>query len=286
MIYLIGNPTRDTIRTDADAVEALGGTVLYAGLLLKKLGHEVAVVGNGDQIMHDFLVHHAIQTDCFNPAAHIIEFENAYCSGKRFQKAKAGDAIYLKDVPQAAFESEALLIGAVLQEVDVEIAAVPRAGLLMLDLQGFLRRLSAAGDVSLHFDARTERVIRNCDILKVDPEEAFVVTGTHQPDRAAQRLHRMGAPVVLITLGARGCWIYDGTKKAAIEAPRIDAVDPTGAGDVFAAAFTSQILKGTGLETAGRFATAAAALSTRSFGPEGVPTLEEIDDWVRCGWTC
>jgi hypothetical protein len=48
MMYLIGNPTHDTLSINKKTVQALGGTVWYAALFLAGLGRRVAVVGIGD----------------------------------------------------------------------------------------------------------------------------------------------------------------------------------------------------------------------------------------------
>ncbi len=44
------------------------------------------------------------------------------------------------------------------------------------------------------------------------------------------------------------------------------AVDATGAGDAFGGAFVARLVAGDGLESAGRYAAAAAALSTEGYG--------------------
>ena len=280
-IYLIGNPTRDKILIGEQVVETLGGTVLYAALLMSKLGCSVAVVGKGDRHMRDVMSGNGIQARYFQTSSRVTEFENDYRGGRRRQKAKAGETITLKDVPPEAFAADALLIGAVLREVTFDIVAAPRQGVLMLDAQGFLRRLSPGGAVSLHFESDARRSIRRGDLLKVDEQEARVISGTWDIHLALQRLYRMGPRVVLLTLGKRGAWVYEGRQPLFIEAPVVDTVDPTGAGDVFTAAFVIKYLEGVGLEKAARFAAAAAALSTRSFGTSGIPYLSEINSCLR-----
>jgi sugar/nucleoside kinase (ribokinase family) len=54
-------------------------------------------------------------------------------------------------------------------------------------------------------------------------------------------------------------------------------VDPTGAGDIFAAAFFARLYTTRDPWEAGRFATHLAAFSVTRHGLEGVPTREEID---------
>jgi sugar/nucleoside kinase (ribokinase family) len=281
MIYLIGNPTHDRIRIGAHRIKTLGGTVVYAAILLAKLGYRVAVVGKGDRLMRKFLSVRGIDVRYFRSADRVVEFDNDYRGGRRVQKAKAGDAITLEDIPGAAFTARALLVGAVLQEVTADVAAAPRRGLLMIDAQGILRRLGPDGTVSLGFDADAERMIGQCDILKADEPEARVISETENIQLSLRRMHGMGPTVVILTLGRRGAWIYDGHRPVFVDVPGVVSVDPTGAGDVFEAAFLVQYLAGAGLGKAGRFAAAAAALSTRSFGPSAIPSPAEINACMR-----
>ena len=58
-------------------------------------------------------------------------------------------------------------------------------------------------------------------------------------------------------------------------------VDPTGAGDVFSAAFLVRYIASGNLIAAGRFAVTAAALSTRGFGASALPSETEISSLMK-----
>jgi sugar/nucleoside kinase (ribokinase family) len=58
-------------------------------------------------------------------------------------------------------------------------------------------------------------------------------------------------------------------------------VDPTGAGDVFSAAFLVRHIATGNLVAAGRFAVTAAALSTRGFGASALPSEAEISSLMK-----
>jgi hypothetical protein len=85
-----------------------------------------------------------------------------------------------------------------------------------------------------------------------------------------------GPKTVAITLGARGAFItmvngygqqtHEWEDGYSIE----EAVDPTGSGDVFLAAFTSALLLGNGFRDALSFSVKASALSTTTRGAEGL----------------
>jgi 1D-myo-inositol 3-kinase len=281
MIYLIGNATHDTLSINKKTVPALGGTVWYAAMFLAGLGHRVAVVGRGDGKIKRRLARVGVDVRHFSDAGPVTLFENTYSAGVRKQKARPGGDIQRTDVPQAAFDATGMLVGPVLQEVDPAILRKPRSGCLMLDAQGFLRQLSTAGDVILRMTPEAETALVHCDILKVDAREAAVITSTCDGETAGHVLHRMGPKIVIITKGADGALFYDGVRFTQITAPEVGVIDPTGAGDVFSAAFLVRYILSGDLIAAGRFAVTAAALSTRGFGASALPSEAEISSLMK-----
>ncbi len=120
-------------------------------------------------------------------------------------------------------------------------------------------------------------------ILTPNASEAAQLTGERDPEAAARALAaRSGAPV-LVTLGAAGALLFDGEAER-IPAPRVDAVDTTGAGDTVNGALAAELAAGRELRDAVGFALAAAALSTRSEGARGgMPHRDEVEKWLaRC----
>lgn len=84
--------------------------------------------------------------------------------------------------------------------------------------------------------------------------------------------------IVIVTLGAEGSLIGCGEQRIVIPAYPVEVVDTTGAGDVYHAAFVhAHCLQGWGLEQAGHFASAAAALKcTQTGAQKGAPTLDAV----------
>jgi ribokinase len=117
-------------------------------------------------------------------------------------------------------------------------------------------------------------------ILTPNASEAAQLTGERDPEAAARALAaRTGAPV-LVTLGADGALLLDGDAER-IPAPRVDAVDTTGAGDTVNGALAAELAAGRELRDAVRFALAAAALSTTAEGARGgMPRREEVERWL------
>lgn len=89
----------------------------------------------------------------------------------------------------------------------------------------------------------------------------------------------VGVPVLILTLGSRGCFISQPDGFCAVAAiSGIKAVDTTGAGDAFVGAFATAFAEHEEVERAARFANAAAALSvTRNGTAPAMPYRAEID---------
>jgi len=84
---------------------------------------------------------------------------------------------------------------------------------------------------------------------------------------------------ILVSLGPRGAVLVrrDGSP-IDIRAPRVKAVDATGAGDALNGALAAALATGVGLEAAARRAVVAASISvTRAGAREGMPTLAELE---------
>ncbi|HEX6444683.1 MAG TPA: PfkB family carbohydrate kinase, partial [Streptosporangiales bacterium] len=84
---------------------------------------------------------------------------------------------------------------------------------------------------------------------------------------------------VVLRLGADGCLLREaGGTTTPIPAPRVDAVDTNGAGDVHVGAFLAALSRGLDPVAACRRANAAAAYAVARYGPATAPTLAELDD--------
>jgi hypothetical protein len=113
-------------------------------------------------------------------------------------------------------------------------------------------------------------------------DEAAALTGKKDPIKAAHELQKMGPQTVVIKMGATGALAV--TKKETIFEPafQVKEVDPTGAGDVYDAAFLYGTLRKLPLEKTLEFAGAAGAIKVTRFGPMGGPSsLQEVEDFIQ-----
>lgn len=124
--------------------------------------------------------------------------------------------------------------------------------------------------------AGTRALAGKVDFLVCSERFSCEWTDQSDPSAAAGRLAGLAQSVV-VTLGSRGLvWKHrDGA--GSMPAFRVDAVDTTGAGDVFHGAFAAGIAMKWAWEKILKFASAAAALTCVKFGSRpGIPTLEEV----------
>ena len=129
-----------------------------------------------------------------------------------------------------------------------------------------------------------EPFIRSADAVLLGGDEARVLMDVESPVDAARAILDMGPRVVVLKLGPRGSAAV--TRSGVVEVPAylVEEVDPTGAGDVFNAAFIYGVLTGWDLEKVLRFANAAAAVKVKRRGPmEGPRSLGEVEEVLRRG---
>lgn len=125
--------------------------------------------------------------------------------------------------------------------------------------------------------------LRHCEAFLPNAEEAMRYTGTDCPRAAAHALTEH-VPVAVVTLGADGAYAVDRRTGESAEVPAIavEALDPTGAGDVFVAGFVTGSLAGWPLADRLGFAGLTAALSVQEFGGSlSAPGWSEIAAWWR-----
>lgn len=91
----------------------------------------------------------------------------------------------------------------------------------------------------------------------------------------ARALQRRGANQVIITCGERGAILCQNNEVEILPAPKIQAIDTTGAGDAFAGALAVQWCRTADLSASIRFANAAGALTATHEGANSVELTRE-----------
>jgi sugar/nucleoside kinase (ribokinase family) len=179
--------------------------------------------------------------------------------------AGPGDAVYVSGYGLAAPASGAGLA--------TWAAALPGGVTLFVDPGPLVAGIPAG---------QLDPVLARADWWSCNQREATLLTGAGPPAEAARQLRaRLPRGSVLVRAGAAGCVLVTGGEPLAeIPAPRVDAVDTTGAGDAHAGVFLAALAAGLPPAAAAARANAAAALSTTRTGPATAPARAELDRFL------
>lgn len=129
--------------------------------------------------------------------------------------------------------------------------------------------------------------LRGIDYFTPNETEAAACTGIpvespEQVHKAAELLLQKGIKNVLITLGKRGAYFYNGREEYLVSPPAVQAIDTTGAGDAFNGGFAVALAEGKDTLTAMRFASCVASLSiTQKGAAEAMPTRDEAEKLMQ-----
>jgi sugar/nucleoside kinase (ribokinase family) len=126
-------------------------------------------------------------------------------------------------------------------------------------------------------------MLADCHAFLPNAVEAMRYTRASSPEEAARRLAGL-VPVVVVTCGSDGAIAIDSATGELVRGPAVpvEALDPTGAGDVFMAGFILGTLDGWPLARRVAFANLIASLSVQHFGGSlSAPGWGDIADWWR-----
>jgi len=267
----------------ADLVHDGGGQVGTALTALARLGARTGYIGvlGEDQegkFLHELFVREGVDT------------------ARLRRRAGVGTNVCLLLVEQATAQRAILCR----QRVCITDLALERADqayieatqVLHLDGQFMPAAIQAAhwarqAGVKICFDGNHPRpgmdeLLPMVDWLVVAEPFPAAYTGLTDQQDAGRALLDLGAEVLVVTQGERGCQVW--TKESQFQVPgfEVQAVDTTGAGDAFHGAFIYAMLQGWGLHRVAIFANAVAALNCQMLGGRrGLPTLAQVEELLE-----
>jgi sugar/nucleoside kinase (ribokinase family) len=147
------------------------------------------------------------------------------------------------------------------------IAPAPERWPTLARERGALVFADVGWDPSRAWSRDTLGRLEQVDAFLPNAVEAMSYTRTDTPEAALAALADR-VPTAVVTLGADGAIGTDPESRGIVRVPGLptESLDPTGAGDVFVAAFVTGTLAGWPLEVRLRFAVLCAGLSVRHFG--------------------
>jgi len=129
-----------------------------------------------------------------------------------------------------------------------------------------------------HVTPRTRELVAAVSIPIFGAGVPEAITGEADAERALRALRQEHDGLLCVTRGTHGALLLDGDTLHTVAAHAVDAVDTTGAGDVFRGAFIHALLRGRTPAEILAFANAAAAVScTREGAIDSVPTLADVE---------
>jgi fructokinase len=132
-------------------------------------------------------------------------------------------------------------------------------------------------------------VMPYADIVKISEEEWEFITDDVELTNGVDRILGLGAKLLVVTLGERGCYYTNGSVEGYVDGFEVDVVDTLGAGDAFVAAMLTQLmqyadltsLENDQLNAIMRYANAAGALATQKVGViPALPTPSDIEHFL------
>jgi ribokinase len=122
-----------------------------------------------------------------------------------------------------------------------------------------------------------KRIYESLYVIVVNEHEARDITGQEDIPGSIRGLHDLGSKNVVVTLGARGVMYSEGKTVEFVAAPKVQAVDTTGAGDCFVGWLGAGIAEGLFLRAAIERACKAASIKvTRAGAQGGMPYRREV----------
>ncbi|MRR29588.1 ribokinase [bacterium] len=251
---------------------ALGGTASYAALTAVSFGLRVGIVTScrADLNLDIFDGITILRKD----AEQNSTFINTHTPAGRIQHIKGvAETINLADIPAAWRDAPVVHLGPIVHEIANDIAdAFPNA-IIGVTPQGWLRVWDKDGLVSYKRWEDASQVLNHASVVIMSIEDV-------QGDEDVVSEFAGLVPVLVVTEGAAGCRVYWNGDLRNFRPPQVNEVDPVGAGDIFATSFFIRYQATRDPWESARFATLLAANSVTRKTLAGVPTKEEVNQFM------
>ncbi len=133
-------------------------------------------------------------------------------------------------------------------------------------------------------DPLPRELIEAADIIVPNQTELAALTGHNGPvgmTNAVDLARQLPCRAVVVTLGGDGALVIDAAGDTHVEAPRVDPVDTTAAGDSFCAGLADALADGATLLDAARWAVRVGAATTLNRGAQpSLPTSDDVEQLV------
>ena len=249
----------------------LGGAAAFASLTAERLGLRSGLVTSAAPTFPFWDSLDGVEIHC-QEAARTTELENIYDRRERRQRVLA-EAAPLTEASLASIrgrlaDDAAVLYCPVVHEVELTLAPLAPRGLAGVAPQGFFRRWKPQGLVEACDWEDALTALAGADVVTMSEDDHVA------PEELAEEFP---GRAFVVTKGAKGARIYSQGDVYDLPAFPAVEVDPTGAGDVFAAAFLLALRERRPVVRAARFAACVASFAVEAPGIEGIPTRKAVE---------
>lgn len=273
-LAIFSHCTIDSICGGGQTVEAAGGPASYCSITARRMGFDVDLF---TKVGHDF----KFKNDLEKRGIFLSQNSMSDKPTTRFflKLHGMGRELYLQtkceEIEFRNSDADGVIVSPVFDEVSEETLdrIKDNFNFLLLDPQGFLRRIDSNNKIYLE---KNFLDLSNVTAIKVDPEEAFCLSGLREKD-AMIALQKRGAKHVLYT-NRQEITMLVRDRMYHLRLPDVKINDTTGVGDIFCAAFACSYLKEKDSLWAICFAvgSAQAALDTKASALDKIPNAGQI----------
>jgi 1D-myo-inositol 3-kinase len=248
----------------------VGGTTTYSSITARNLGRRPGIVTRlapdfvWPDVLHDVAVARV-------PSAHTTTFHNIYHDGHREQfLLSVADSIQPDDIPTKWRTVPIVHLGPLNRELDSRFAKLFPNALVGVTPQGWLREWDESKRVRMRPWEEAPEILPHVDVLVLSEED---LNGNASLMDEYTRLTR----IAVMTQGRDGCIVFAQGEARHVAGFPAREVDPTGAGDVFAAAFLIRLQETQDPFESARFANATASFCVEAPGVTGIPTRAQVE---------
>ncbi len=247
--------------------KVLGGTVTYSALTARAMGLKVGILTSCSPSL-DISPLAGVEI-IVQPSEQTTTFENISQGNRRTQYLyHLADPIDTGNMPDTWKSAKLVHLGPVVNEINAGIIGSFPNSVIGLTPQGLLRGWDKDQQVFYRRSPDLDKIIDCSRIVILSIEDVY-------GDETVIKAMAKSIPILVVTEGAQGSRVYwNGEMQKFPSLPK-KAVDTTGAGDIFAAAFMARYIQTQNPWEAGPFASIIAAESVTRPGISGVPTPQE-----------
>ncbi len=254
----------------------LGGSAAYSTITARNLGFRARVI---TAVGLDFNRQDSLLSGIeviYQESSNTTVFDNCYREdGERTQSILAlGAKLSPRRIAADCCEAEVVYLCPIADEVDPDFVHSFNGSLIGVTPQGWMRHRKSNSQVLSKRWSSADVILPYADVLILSDEDLSTCPGE------LERFVEL-TKIVVLTKGKHGATLYENGRVLDSNAYPANEIDPTGAGDVFAAAFLVKYYETQSPREALNFAHCAASFAVEGRYTENIPTLDSIRERLK-----